>query len=133
MSNWGILGASNIAYEQFLPAVNKVETAFLKAIASKSPNKIARFGIEPVYETYEELLQSPTIDAVYIPLPNALHAQFVQLALKHGKHVLVEKPATISLKEMQEIASIVNQTEPVVLEAFMYQYHAQHQKMRELL
>lgn len=133
MSNWGILGASNIAYEQFLPAVNKVETAFLKAIASKSPNKIARFGIEHVYETYEELLQSPTIDAVYIPLPNALHAQFVQLALKHGKHVLVEKPATISLKEMQEIASIVNQTERVVLEAFMYQYHAQHQKMRELL
>nr|WP_106780776.1 Gfo/Idh/MocA family oxidoreductase [Lysinibacillus timonensis] len=133
MANWGILGASNIAYEQFLPAINKVEKANLKAVASRSSKKVSRFGIEHVYESYEALLQDPSIGVVYIPLPNALHAQYVQLAIEHGKHVLVEKPATISLNEMQEIALKVDESNLVVLEAFMYQYHIQHQKMKELL
>ncbi|MEK5231342.1 Gfo/Idh/MocA family oxidoreductase [Lysinibacillus sp. FSL K6-0232] len=131
--NWGIISAANIAYDEVVPAIRRSATSKPYALATKTKDKAQRFQITNVYATYEGLLADKNITSVYIPLPNALHHDMVIKSLKSNKHVLVEKPATISLEEMQHIAATVQETGRYFLEGFMYQYHEQHSKMRELL
>ncbi len=73
------------------------------------------------------------IDAVYIPLPNHLHAKWVMEAAKAGKHVLVEKPASLTAHEMEEMLDVCNRHGVIFMEAFMYQFHAQHKRVRDIL
>jgi D-xylose 1-dehydrogenase (NADP+, D-xylono-1,5-lactone-forming) len=130
---WGILGAANIAYDQLVPALRRSNRAIVSAVASKSKRKVERFQVPTIYESYEELLQSPTIDAVYIPLPNALHAEWAIKAMNCGKHVLLEKPAALTESEMIEMKTAAEKNGVVFMEAFMYQFHRQHKRMKELL
>ena len=123
---WGILSAANIAYEQFLPAIQELADQEIVAIASKSPEKVAKFGIAKVYETYEALLNDDNIDAIYIPLPNNLHKEWAIKAMEAKKHVLLEKPATLTVKDLQEIKDVVDKHAVTFMEGFMYQYHPQH-------
>lgn len=123
---WGILSAANIAYEQFLPAIQEVADQEIVAIASKSPEKVAKFGIAKVYETYEALLNDDNIDAIYIPLPNNLHKEWAIKAMEAKKHVLLEKPATLTVKDLQEIKDVADKHAVTFMEGFMYQYHPQH-------
>ena len=74
--NWGILSAANIAYDQLVPALRRSNHAFVAAVASRSKEKAERFGSSVIYDTYEELLNDSNIEAVYIPLPNALHKEW---------------------------------------------------------
>jgi predicted dehydrogenase len=89
---WGILGAANIARTRVLPAMALAPSVELTAVASRTLSTAtewcAEFGIERPYGSYEELLADPDIDAVYLPLPNQLHALWSIRAMEAGKHVL---------------------------------------------
>ncbi|MFB9762508.1 Gfo/Idh/MocA family protein [Ectobacillus funiculus] len=130
---WGILSAANIAYDQLLPALRRSNRAEVVAIASRSEGRAERFNIPTIYKDYNQLLDDPTIDAVYIPLPNALHTEWSIEAAKKGKHILLEKPATLSTAEAKDIQAAVLDNGVVFMEAFMYQFHKQHQRVKELL
>ena len=104
---WGILGAANFAKEQMAPAIHAAKGAELAALATSSPEKAAGFlafcpGLK-IHATYEALLADPTIDAVYIPLPNHLHVEWTLKALAAGKHVLTEKPIALQASEIDQI------------------------------
>lgn len=124
---WGILGAATIAKEKVMPAI-QANGGKIQAIASSSQNiaQLANdYQIPEVYEQYEKLLESDYVEAVYIPLPNALHYKWTMEALKHGKHVLVEKPIVLDVQQMKEIKQLAQDKNLVVMEAFMYRFHPQ--------
>src|SRR5690625_6547029 len=120
---WGILSAANIAYEQFLPAIQEVADQEIVAIASKSPEKVAKFGIAKVYDSYEALLVDKNIDAIYIPLPNNLQKEWAIKAIEAKKHILLEKPETLTGKDLQKIKNMANKHAVTLMEGFMYQYN----------
>lgn len=130
---WGILSAANIAFDQVVPAIRRSSNSKVTAIASYSKSKVERFHIQRIYHLYEELLADEKLDSIYIPLPNELHAEYIVKALKSGKHVLVEKPLAVNMKQIYEVVAVQKETQKVVLEAFMYQYHAQHRIVKALL
>lgn len=134
---WGILGSARIAEQQFIPAIKEARGAELLAVASRTKERALEFaknnGIPRAYESYEELLDDPDVDAVYIPLPNDLHAEWTIRAAKKGKHVLCEKPAALDAKQTAEMVNTCSQHGVVFMEAFMYQFHPQWKKLKELL
>jgi D-xylose 1-dehydrogenase (NADP+, D-xylono-1,5-lactone-forming) len=134
--NWGILSSAKIAQKAFIPAIRSVENARLVGIASSSGSakEVAEeFDIPTVYESYEELLQDPTINAVYIPLPNALHAEWVIKAAEAKKHVLCEKPAALTKEEVVQMIESCKENDVLFMEAFMYQFHPQHERVKEII
>jgi predicted dehydrogenase len=133
---FGILSTAQIAQDHLIPAIKEAENAVVTAIASNNKRvyEIAEtFGIEKIYSTYEALLDDPNIDAVYIPLPNGLHREWVEKAARKGKHVLCEKPAALTVKEAKEMIEICKEYGVVFLEAIMYQFHPQHQRVKEII
>ncbi|MEN3772994.1 Gfo/Idh/MocA family oxidoreductase [Priestia megaterium] len=102
---WGVLSTAQIAQDELLPAYMKARNAEVKAIASsniKVKEIASKFRVPKIYDSYDKLLEDPDIDAVYIPLPNALHSHWVKKAVKKGKHVLCEKPAALTFNETNE-------------------------------
>ncbi|MGM0777948.1 MAG: Gfo/Idh/MocA family protein [Bacillota bacterium] len=130
---WGIISAANIAYDELVPALRRSNRADVVAVASNSKDKAKRFNTPVIYEDYDQLLDDSSIDAVYIPLPNSLHSEWAVKALKKRKHVLLEKPAALNEAEMREIKIAAEENEVVFMEAFMYQFHSQHKRVKELL
>lgn len=130
---WGILSAANIAFEQMVPALRRSKNSEIVAIASKTREKAERFNIEKIYATYEELLEDANVEVVYIPLPNALHKEWIIKAAQAGKHVIVEKPAVLTSNDMDDILEVLQQTKTIFIEGFMYQYHKQHREVKRLL
>lgn len=137
MVRWGILGTAAIAKTQLIPAFRQAKNAELTAVASRSEDKARDYaadnGISKYYGTYEALLADKDIDAVYIPLPNHLHAKWSIEASKQGKHVLCEKPAALTEAETKEIIESSEANSVVWMEAFMYQFHPQWQRVLQLL
>ncbi len=133
---WGIMSTANIGVKAVLPAINAVENAEISAIASRNPkvNEIAKeFNIPSVYATYDELLDDPSIQAVYIPLPNALHKEWVLKAAEKGKHVLCEKPAALTSSDIQDMINACRLNGVYFMEAFMYQFQPQHARVKEII
>lgn len=133
---WGILSTANIGLTQVIPALIRSSLAEVVAIASESgraKQASVDLNIPKAYESYEELLQDPTIDAVYIPLPNHLHKEWVIKAAKSGKHVLCEKPAALTALETLEMVQVCRENNVKWMEAFMYQFHPQHERVREVI
>jgi D-xylose 1-dehydrogenase (NADP+, D-xylono-1,5-lactone-forming) len=133
---WGILSTANIAQTQVIPAIQRSTLAGVEAIAStsgKAAEVASQLNIPRVYDTYEELLLDPDIDAVYIPLPNSLHRRWVLEAAKHGKHILCEKPAALTAQEMIEMDRYCKEQNVLFMEAFMYQFHPQHERVKEII
>lgn len=130
---WGILGAANIAFNEVVPAIRKSKKGQVVAVASRNREKAKRFNVSKIYDSYEDLLLDESIDAVYVPLPNALHKEWAIKAMDANKHVLVEKPATLSVSDMQEISKAVKCNDVIFMEAFMYQFHSQHEHVKQLL
>ncbi|WP_280768089.1 Gfo/Idh/MocA family protein [Salipaludibacillus daqingensis] len=133
---WGILSSANIAKKSMVPAIHDADNAELVAVASKSgkaKQTAEEWGAKKSYDTYEDLLNDPEIDAVYIPLPNSLHKTWVIEAAKHKKHVLVEKPAGITSEEVLEMGGAARQNSVIWMEGFMYQFHPQHQYVKKLI
>lgn len=134
--NWGILSTAEIARVQTIPALLNSKNATVLAIASLSgrEKEIAEnFQIPRTYSSYEALLADPDIDAVYIPLPNHLHAKWVKEAAKAGKHVLCEKPASLTVDETKEMIECCQENNVTFMEGFMYQFHPQHKRVRDII
>ena len=133
---WGILGAARIN-RSIIPALRAAEGHTLEAIASRDAAKAeaaaAEWGIPRGVAGYEALLADPDIDAVYIPLPNHLHAEWTVLAAEAGKHVLCEKPLAMTLAEVDRIAAAAAAARVHVAEAFMYRHHPQTHAVQELV
>lgn len=128
--SWGVLGTADIARSRVIPAMQKGRTTFVQAIASRDIKKardVARnMNIPLAFGSYDDLLASPNIDAVYIPLPNHLHVEWTIKALQAGKHVLCEKPIAMDAKEAETLSEAAQDYPHLkVMEAFMYRFHPQ--------
>ena len=124
----GILGAADIAFNRFLPALEKVQGVQCSGVASNSPDKLKRFVDKyniHVYESYDEVIQDENVDCIYVPLPPVFHYEWAKKALLAGKHVFLEKPSTISAEQTRELAGIAGSMGLVLQENYMFQYHAQ--------
>jgi len=121
---WGVLGTAGIARSQTIPGMQLAENCELYAIAGRSLEKAEQFqkdfGFEKTFGSYEELLADQAVEAVYIPLPNALHGEWTIKALKAGKHVLCEKPVAPTASEAQEMIDAANASGVYLMEAFAY-------------
>ena len=123
---WGILGTGNIA-RQFATGVNASRRGRLVAVGSRTEEKARAFGqahhISASYGAYQQLLDDPTVTAVYNSLPNNLHHEWTIKALRAGKHVLCEKPFAVNLADAQEMFDVAKREGKVLMEAFMYRTH----------
>ena len=121
---WGILGTANIARWGMIPGMKKADNCELYAIAGRSLEKAEKykeeFGFEKAYGSYDELLDDPEVQAVYIPLPNDIHIKWVKEALKKKKHVLCEKPLALNAKEVKEMFDTARENGVYLMEAYAY-------------
>ncbi|MGM0877567.1 MAG: Gfo/Idh/MocA family protein [Bacillota bacterium] len=134
---WGILGCAGIAKRSVIPGIQQSETGEVTAIASRGLDKAKQtaeqLNIPMAYGSYEELLADPTIDAVYIPLPNHLHKEWTIRAAEAGKHVLCEKPLSINASDAEEMVEACKKAGVVFAEAFMYRYHPRYTMIRDMI
>lgn len=133
---WGILSTAGIAQFELIPAFQRANNAEVVAIASlsgKAHEVAEQFAIAKAYDSYHELLADQEIDAVYIPLPNHLHKEWVIKAAKQKKHVLCEKPAALTASDVAEMRKVCQENGVTFMEAFMYHFHPQHHRVRELI
>ncbi len=125
--SWGVLGVAGIAVDKVIPAMQRSELSPVRAIASRSEGKAeeaaAALGIAKAYASYEALLADPDIEAVYIPLPNHLHAEWTEKAADAGKHVLCEKPVAMSSDQARHMIESCDRARVKFMEAFMYRLH----------
>lgn len=121
---WGILGTANIARWGTIPGMKKADNCELYAIAGRSLEKAEKykeeFGFEKAYGSYDELLDDPEVQAVYIPLPNDIHIKWVKEALKKKKHVLCEKPLALNANEVKEMFDTARENGVYLMEAYAY-------------
>ncbi|MEO9892903.1 Gfo/Idh/MocA family oxidoreductase [Aurantibacter sp.] len=133
---WGIAGPGNIAHK-FAKDLQLVEGGRISAVGSRSLDRAATFakeyGAENSYSSYEALFESDTIDVVYIATPHNSHAELTLLAIKHGKHVLCEKPAGINKKEVQEMISAARDKGVFFMEALWSRFNPAIRKVKELV
>jgi predicted dehydrogenase len=133
---WGVLGAARIGLTKVIPAMQKGKVSQVAAIASRDPEKgrkaAAELGIPKAYDSYEEMLADPEIEAVYNPLPNHLHVPWSIKAAEAGKHVLCEKPIGLSVAETRQLIAVRDRTGVKVGEAFMVRTHPQWLRAREI-
>jgi predicted dehydrogenase len=134
---WGVLGAASIAVRKVIPGMQAGEWSDVVAIASRDLAKgeaaAQKLGIAKVYGSYEELLADSEIEAVYIPLPNHLHVPWSIKAAEAGKHVLCEKPLSLSVAEAKSLLAVRDRAGVKIGEAFMVKTHPQWLRTRELV
>lgn len=134
---WGILSTAHIGTGKVIPAIQAAERCEVTAIASRrlvdAQRVAAELGIQQAYGSYQDLLDDAAIDAVYIPLPNHMHAEWAIAAARAGKHVLCEKPIAMSDHQARAMAAAAADAGVIVREAFMYQFHPTWQRAKELV
>ena len=134
---WGIISTAGIAQSAFIPALRQTQRGELVAVASRDRAKADAFAekhdIPVVYDDYASLLASDEIDAVYNPLPNSLHAEWTIAAAEAGKHVFCEKPLAITPEEARTMVEACKQAGVLFFEAFVFLYHPQSLRLREVL
>ncbi len=123
---WGVLGTANIAWGCTIPGMEMAENCELYAVAGRKEDKVNRFkeefGFKKAYVGYENLVADPEVQAVYIPLTNDLHKEWVIKSLKAGKNVLCEKPLAINAGEAREMFEVAKENNVVLMEAYAYQH-----------
>ncbi len=133
---WGILSTAHIG-QVVVPGIRQASNSVAAAVASRdlrAAQAFARpFEIPLAFGSYEELLASPEVDAVYVPLPNHLHKEWSIRAAEHGKHVLVEKPFALNEAEVDTMMAAAAANHVLLAEAFMYRYHSQFARLQELI
>ena len=124
---WGIISTAKIGMEKVIPAIQAASNCDVVAIASRSPGRATaaadHLGIPSSFDSYQDLLDAEDIDAVYIPLPNDQHAEWVMRAARAGKHVLCEKPLAMSAAQAAEMVQTCSEAGVLLMEAFMYRHH----------
>src|ERR1700692_2208420 len=134
---WGVLSTANIGMRKVLPAMQKGQYTTITAIASRVLSNAREAAhalqIPTVYGSYEELLADPNIDAIYNPLPNQMHVPWTIKAAEAGKHVLCEKPLSMTVAEAKTLLAVRERTGVKIGEAFMIRSYTQWLRLRELL
>lgn len=135
--NWGILGCAAIAKVRVIPGLLQADNANLYAVASRGSKKADEFKelfpVEKVYDNYEALLEDGNVDAVYIPLPNSMHCEWVEKAAKAKKHILCEKPLALNVEEAKRMYEICGAEGVILMEAFAYRHAPLIQKVKEVI
>jgi len=134
---WGVLGAASIALRKVIPGMQKGEWSEVSAIASRELQKAVdaahKLGIPKAYGSYEALLADPEIEAIYNPLPNHLHVPWSIKAAEAGKHVLCEKPLSLTVAEARTLLTARDRYGVKIGEAFVVRTHPQWLRTRELI
>jgi predicted dehydrogenase len=135
--NWGVLGVAGIAVRKVIPAMQTGEWSSVTAIASRDLQKAEdaahKLGISKAYGSYEALLADPEVEAIYNPLPNHLHVPWSVKAAEAGKHVLCEKPLSLTVAEAKTLLAARDRCGVKIGEAFMVKTHPQWLRTRELI
>ena len=132
----GILGTADIAYRRFLPALSKCPEVMYAGVASRTPEKGKKFQESyggKIYDSYDALLADESIDAVYVPLPPALHYKWGKKVLEAGKHLLMEKPFTTSVQEAEQLLELAEEKGLAVHENYMFLYHSQLARIKKMI
>ena len=134
---WGVIGVADIAVKKVIPAMQRGEWSEVVGIASRDVERAKhaaeQLGIRKAYGSYEELLGDPDIEAIYNPLPNHLHVPWSIKAAEAGKHVLCEKPISLTVQEARLLLEARDRTGVKIGEAFMVRTHPQWRKVIELI
>lgn len=131
--NWGVLGYARIAKNSIIPAIARADNARVYGVASRHRDELPVGEWQKSYGDYAALLADDAIQAVYIPLPNSLHKEWVIRALEAGKHVLCEKPIGLTADEAREMQQVAKQQNRLLMEAFMYQYTDRVRVIKQVL
>lgn len=136
MIKWGIIGAGTIAH-RFADSLAEVEKAKLYAVANRTMEKANRFKkkhpCEKAYDRYADLLADEKVEAVYIALPHKYHLEWIKKAIRAGKAVLCEKPATLSQAEMAQVASLAKQENVFFMEAMKSRFTPAYEEVKKLV
>jgi len=134
---WGVLGTARIAIRHVIPALQRSERCTVTAIASRDEVRARTaaeaHGIPRAYGNYQALLDDADVEAVYVPLPNHLHAEWTLRAARAGKHVLCEKPLGLSAVQAQEMVDGCRAAGVELMEAFMYRLHPAWVRVQEIV
>ena len=134
---WGILGAAGIASSAFLPALAEAGGGRPTVVGARDGGRASRwateFGVDRGVEGYERVLADPEIEAVYVPLPNSLHAGWTIAALEAGKAVFCEKPLCASVDETERVLAVAAAAPRPLWEAFVFPFHEQTRRVRALI
>lgn len=134
---WGVLGVSSHFTQRVALPLRGSEVVEVAGIASRTEARAKEaahaFGIAGAYGSYEALLKDPTIEAVYIPLPNHMHLDWIKRSADHGKHILCEKPLGINAAQVDEAIEYTEAKGVRLMEALMYRFHPQWIRARELV
>lgn len=133
---WGVLGNAKFARDHMAPAIHMAENAELVALGTSKPGSVTEgweFCPSLQQVSYDDLLADPSIDAVYIPLPNHLHVEWTLKAVAAGKHVLTEKPISMTAGEIDQLIAARDASGLLVAEAYMIVHHPQWIRARELV
>lgn len=134
---FGVLGAARIAPAALIKPAKRNPEVVVAAVAARNVSHAeafaAKHGIAQAHGSYEALIEDPALDAVYVPLPNALHGRWTRAALEAGKHVLCEKPFAANAAEAREITDLAAKSDRVVMEAFHYRYHPFASRVEQII
>lgn len=134
---WGIIGVSEHFTRRVLLPIQKNSLMELHRICSRSPDRAKsaaeQYGIPGWHSCYEDLINDSSVEAVYIPLPNHLHAQWIKKAADAGKHILCEKPLALNAEEARDAIVYAQDKNVLIMEGFMYRFHPQWRRVKELV
>ena len=142
---WGILGAARVN-ERLLPAIIAAPNSTLVAIASRRAGAakatLEKYALSDFkdkspnitcYDDLQSLLDDPMVEAIYCPMANNEHAEWALKAIHAGKHILIEKPMALTVKDIEAIEAAAIKNNVKVMEGFMYRFHPQHQRVQEII
>jgi predicted dehydrogenase len=129
---WGFVGAGWVAGRAMAPAVHAAGNARLEAVASRDPVRSAALEPARVHAAYEDLLDDPDVDAVYVCLANHLHEPWVTRALAAGKHVLCEKPLALDRFQAERMAAAAAEADRLLVEAVWCRWHPRFRRLADL-
>jgi xylose dehydrogenase (NAD/NADP) len=133
---WGVLSTARIN-AKFLAGVAQSDECDVVAVASRDPERATQYArehrIERAYGSYEQLLDDPDVEAVYISLPNSLHVDWTQRALQAGKHVLCEKPLSRRVADVEAAFDVAQSADRLLMEAFMWRHNPQTRRVVQLV
>lgn len=135
--NWGVLGPGFVARQAVIPAIQRSRNGRVRALAGRATERAQvlanQWNIERVYGDYQELLDDPGIDAIYIALPNHLHCAWTIQAARAGKHVLCEKPLACSASEGEQMLEACQLARVQLMEAAMYRFHPRMLRLHQIV
>ena len=135
--NIGVIGCADIADRFLLPAIKNLKTHYnLFGVASRSEKKSKSFSKKFVtfpFDSYDELISNPNLDAIYIPLPNSMHFEWIEKSLNKGLHVLVEKSLACNFSDVLYLNNLARKKSLVLLENFQFRFHRQFEEIRKVL